>query len=93
MIGTASAKNIEFVRSLGADEVIDYQATPVEKAVRDMDVVLDAVGGDVGERSLQVLRPGGILVPIAGQPSEEKAQAFGVRAASRDTAGDASCCM
>jgi NADPH:quinone reductase-like Zn-dependent oxidoreductase len=81
VIGTASARNLDFVRSLGAEEVIDYQATPVERAVHDVDVVLDTVGGDVEERSLQVLRPGGVFVTVAGQPPEEKAQARGVRAA------------
>jgi NADPH:quinone reductase-like Zn-dependent oxidoreductase len=80
VIGTASAKNLDFVRSLGADEVVDYQITPIEKALRDVDVVLDTVGGDVQERSLAVLRPGGVLVTDAGQPLEEKAQARGVRA-------------
>jgi NADPH:quinone reductase-like Zn-dependent oxidoreductase len=80
VIGTASAKNLDYVRSLGADEVIDYHAVPVETTVRDVDVVVDTVGGDVGERSLQVLRPGGVLVEVAGQPAAEKAQARGVRA-------------
>lgn len=79
---TASANNHAFVRSLGAETVIDYQSSPFESAVHDMDMVLDAVGGDLQERSLHVLRPGGILVTIAGQPPLEKAQALGVRAAS-----------
>ena len=50
VIATASAGNIEFVRSLGADEVIDYRATPFEKVVRDVDVIFDCVGGDTLER-------------------------------------------
>ena len=63
----ASAANLDFVRSLGADEVIDYHATDFTEAVRDQDVVLDIVGGDYPARALDVLRPGGILVST--QPS------------------------
>ena len=81
VIGTASAKNLDFVRSLGAEEAIDYQATPFETVVHDMDVVLDTVGGDVQDRSLTVLRPGGLYVTIAGMPPQEEAQKRGVRAA------------
>jgi NADPH:quinone reductase-like Zn-dependent oxidoreductase len=79
--GTSSSNNRDFVRSLGAEEVIDYQATPFETAVRDVDVVLDTVGGDVQERSLQVLRAGGLFVTVAGQPPLEEAEKRGVRAA------------
>jgi len=81
VIGTASAKNADFVRSLGAEQVIDYQAGPFEKAVHDVDVVLETVGGDITERSLHVLRPDGILVTVAGMPPEEQAKALGVRVA------------
>jgi NADPH:quinone reductase-like Zn-dependent oxidoreductase len=81
VIGTASAKNADFVRSLGAEQVIDYQAGPFEKAVHDVDVVIDSVGGDVSERSLHVLRPNGLFVTVAGMPPEEQAKALGVRVA------------
>ncbi len=64
VIGTASAPKHDFVRRLGADEVIDYTQNDFAEAVRDVDVVLDAVGGDYGPRSLRTLRPGGILVAI-----------------------------
>src|SRR5688500_16033322 len=70
VIGTAAARNVEFVRGLGADEVIDHRATPFETVVRDVDVVLDSVGGAVTERSWSVLRPGGLLVTIVRQPPE-----------------------
>jgi NADPH:quinone reductase-like Zn-dependent oxidoreductase len=63
----ASAENQDFVRSLGADEVIDYKATDFTEAVSDQDVVLDIVGGDYPARALDVLKPGGILVST--QPS------------------------
>jgi NADPH:quinone reductase-like Zn-dependent oxidoreductase len=65
VIGTASAHNLGFVRSLGADQVIDYRATRFEDRVRDFDVVFDTVGGETLERSWGVLRPGGRLVTVA----------------------------
>ena len=65
VIATASKDNAHFVASLGADEVIDYRTTPFETLVRDMDVVLDTVGGDTRDRSWGILRKGGQLVTIA----------------------------
>ena len=82
VIGTASASNLEYVQSLGAEKVIDYQATPFEKAVRDMDVVIDTVGGETIDRAWQVLKPNGILVTVAGRISEETARAHGARGMS-----------
>lgn len=65
VITTASAANADFVKTLGAHEVIDYRTTPFEMVVRDVDVVLDTVGGDTRDRSWGVLRKGGQLVTIA----------------------------
>ena len=79
VIGTASAANADFVRSLGADRVVDYQAAPFESVLHDLDVVFDTVGGDVFERSLKVLRPGGVLVTVAAQVPLEMGKAEGVR--------------
>lgn len=79
VIGTASAKNQDFVRELGADEVIDYNAVRFEEAASNVDVVLDTMGGDTQERSWGVLKPGGILISIVSPPSEETAKAHGVR--------------
>jgi NADPH:quinone reductase-like Zn-dependent oxidoreductase len=70
VIATASARNVDFVRKLGADNVIDYGATPFETVVRDVDVVLDTVGGRTTEKSWAVLRPNGLLVTIVRQPPE-----------------------
>jgi NADPH:quinone reductase-like Zn-dependent oxidoreductase len=81
VIGTASARNADFLRALGADEVIDYQATRFEDAVRDVDVVIDSMAGEVRNRSWRVLKKGGILVSLLGLPSQEDATAHGVRAA------------
>jgi NADPH:quinone reductase-like Zn-dependent oxidoreductase len=77
---TASAANVEFVRALGAETVIDYAVTPFEQVVRDMDVVLDTMGGEVLNRSMQTVRPGGILISLLEQPSQAEAQARGIRA-------------
>jgi NADPH:quinone reductase-like Zn-dependent oxidoreductase len=65
VIGTASARNRDFVRSLGADEVIDYQSAPFENGVSGVDMVIDVMGGENAERSIGVLKPGGVLVSIA----------------------------
>jgi NADPH:quinone reductase-like Zn-dependent oxidoreductase len=65
VIATASAANAYFVKSLGADQVIDYRTTPFEAVVRDVDVVLDTVGGDTRDRSWGLLRKNGRLVTIA----------------------------
>ncbi len=80
--GTASTGNIEFVRSLGAENVIDYSAVRFETVVHDMDVVIDTVGGDIAERSFQVLRSGGIFVTVAGRLAEDAGKAQKITAMS-----------
>jgi len=65
VIATASKANADFVAALGADEVIDYRTTPFETVVRDVDVVLDTVGGDTRDRSWEILSKSGRLVTIA----------------------------
>lgn len=67
--GTASPGNADYVRSLGAEAVIDYRGTPIESMPGSFDVVLDAAGGDTAVRSLNLLKPGGIVVVVAGRPS------------------------
>lgn len=68
IIATASASNVNAVRELGADEIIDYKTTPFEKVVKEVDVVLDIMGGDTRARSWQVLKPNGILVSTVPPP-------------------------
>src|SRR5215472_14582998 len=80
VIGTSRADNAAFLRSLGVSEVIDYTAVRFEDKVRDLDVVLDTVGGDTLERSWGVLRRGGVLVTIVASPPADKAARYGVRA-------------
>ncbi len=81
VITTASARNANFVRSLGADEVIDYTATRFEDAVRDADMVFDTVGGEIQTRSWKVLKKGGILVSILTLTVPEEAEQRGWRSA------------
>ncbi|MFF3333941.1 NADP-dependent oxidoreductase [Streptomyces sp. NPDC002888] len=83
VIGTASAGKHGFLRELGVDEAIDYRETDFAEAVKDVDVVLDTIGGDYAVRSLRVLRPGGVVVSILPVGSEEflqEAERLGVRA-------------
>ncbi|TDT42497.1 NADPH:quinone reductase-like Zn-dependent oxidoreductase [Streptomyces sp. BK208] len=83
VIGTASAGKHEFLRSLGADETVDYRETDFARAVKDVDVVLDTIGGDTSLRSLRVLRPGGVVVsilPVGSDEFFEEADRLGVRA-------------
>lgn len=88
VIATTSTPNVEFVQSLGADKTIDYTTTKFEDVAEDMDAVIDTVGGDLIETSWSVLKPGGIFVTIAGQPSQEEAAKRGVRAMSAQGTSD-----
>ena len=80
VLGTTSTRNLGFVQELGA-EPIDYTAIPFEQVARDVDVVLDTVGGDTLNRSWSTLKPGGILVSLVESPSESAAAEHGVRSA------------
>lgn len=83
VIGTASAQKHDFVRELGADEVIDYRQVDFAEAVERVDVVLDTIGGDYQLRSLRTLKPGGVLVstvPVAAEGLREEAERLDVRA-------------
>ena len=83
VIGTASAKNHAFLAHLGVDEAIDYRTVDFADAVRDVDIVLDTIGGDYQLRSLHTLRPGGVMVstiPRAADGLWAQAQRLGVRA-------------
>jgi NADPH:quinone reductase-like Zn-dependent oxidoreductase len=73
VITTASAANIEYVRGLGADQVIDYNATDFTRAIWGCDAVFETVGGDVALRSFAVLKPGGRAAFIASGAQAPKA--------------------
>lgn len=79
---TASTRNVELVKSLGADTLIDYTTTKFEEVTRGMDAVIDTVGGDLVERSLRVLKPNGIFVTVATYLAPDAANGHNVRAVS-----------
>lgn len=81
VISTASTGNVDFVRSLGAETVIDYTKTRVEDEVHDVDLVFDTVGGAALASAWPTLKRGGTLVSIAGRPDEAKARELSVHAA------------
>jgi len=84
--GVASKGNQDFVRSLGA-EPVDYSAGPVSAKVKDADVVIDTVGGDALESAFTLVKKGGLLLTVAGRPSEEKAKQLGITAKSSGSKG------
>jgi len=80
-IATAGAADLEYVKALGAERVVDYRATRFEDVIGAVDVVLDTVGGDTQQRSLSILKPGGILVSAVSKVPGAAQQKLGVRAA------------
>jgi NADPH:quinone reductase-like Zn-dependent oxidoreductase len=74
---TTGTANTGWVKNLGADVVIDYRRDDFEKVLRDYDVVLDSLGGQTLEKSLRVLKPGGIVIGIAGPPDPGFAREIG----------------
>ena len=80
-IATAATDDLPFVRSLGANTVIDFRTQRFEEEVRDADAVIDLVGGETQERSFQVLRRGGKLISAVSRPDQHLAQRHGVEAA------------
>jgi NADPH:quinone reductase-like Zn-dependent oxidoreductase len=79
VIGTATGDGIDLVRELGADDVVDYKQKPFEEQVRDVDVVLDLIGGETQQRSWRVLKKGGVLVSTLGVSSPETAAKHGAQ--------------
>jgi NADPH:quinone reductase-like Zn-dependent oxidoreductase len=80
-IATAGSKDTDYVRSLGADEVLDYHKQRFEDEVKDADAVIDLVGGETQTRSFEVLRPGGKLISLVSEPDQHRAKDRGVTAA------------
>jgi NADPH:quinone reductase-like Zn-dependent oxidoreductase len=81
VVATAASADLDYVRGLGAETVVDYRKARFEESVTGVDVVLDTVGGDTQQRSLGVLKPGGILVSVVAPVPETIQQRYGVRAA------------
>lgn len=82
---TASANDTEYVRSLGADEVIDYKSEQFEEKLKEYDAVYDTVGGEPTNKSFLVLKQGGILLSMLGQPDQKLAEEYGVKAIGQGT--------
>jgi NADPH:quinone reductase-like Zn-dependent oxidoreductase len=81
VVATAGSADLAYVRGLGAETVVDYKTERFEESVTGVDVVLDTVGGDTQQRSLRVLKPGGILVSVVSPVPETTQTRYGVRAA------------
>ena len=85
VIATAFTNDVEFVKSLGADEVIDARVRKFEEQVREIDGVLDTTRGDTATRSYRVLKRGGVLVSLTAQPDEARMKETGVIAIAQFT--------
>jgi len=81
VIATASPTHEEFLRSLGVDEVVDYHKVRFEEKLKDIDVVLNTVDADTGARSIAIVRPGGVLVSVAGAAPVVQCEAAQIRCA------------
>ncbi|WP_182200160.1 NADP-dependent oxidoreductase [Paraliobacillus salinarum] len=79
---TASKENEDYVKALGADLFINYKTEDFENIVKDFDVVFDMMGGEILDRGITVLKPGGRIVTIAGQPNQALADQYQVKAYS-----------
>jgi NADPH:quinone reductase-like Zn-dependent oxidoreductase len=84
VIGTASSNNHDFLRSLGVDQVIDYKSQKFEDVVKKVDLVLNTVDADTTARSIAVVRVGGTLVSIVGQPDAMACAVARIRCARPD---------
>lgn len=76
---TTSAANVELVKSLGADVVIDYKTKKFEEELSEYDLAIDMLGGEILEKSFKILKKGGCLVSIKGQDTKGLAEQYGVR--------------
>ncbi len=79
VLTTVAGDDLGFARELGADQAIDYKSQRFEDLARDIDVVLDLIGGETQDRSWSVLKPGGIIVSTLTKPDEAKARQHGAR--------------
>ena len=81
VVATAGFADLDYVQSLGAEKAVDYKKERFEESMTGFDVVIDTVGGDAQQRSLHLLKPGGILVSVVSRVSEPTQKHYGIRAA------------
>ena len=81
VVATAGSADLDYVRSLGAETVVDYRKERFDKSVTEVDVVIDTIGGDTQQRSLSVLKQGGILVSVVSPVPKTTQKDYGIRAA------------
>jgi NADPH:quinone reductase-like Zn-dependent oxidoreductase len=86
VIGTASGRRQEYLRSIGVDEFVDYTQGPFEEKVKNVDVVIDTVGADTAERAFKTIKKGGHFISVAARNLESKCEAAGVTCAPRGNA-------
>lgn len=84
VIGTASSNNLAFLKSIGADEAIDYRAQRFEDRVKNVDLVLNTANSETNARSIGIVREGGILVSIVGAPDAAACATAKIRCARPD---------
>ena len=85
VVATASQADVDYVKGLGADEVIDYQREKFEKKIKDYDAVFDTAGGDAYQKSFRVVKEGGIIVSMVEQPNEELMAKYKITAKAQFT--------
>jgi alcohol dehydrogenase len=85
VVTTTASDDFEFVKSLGADEAIDYKAQKFEEIIKDYDVVFDTVGGETNKKSYSILKSGGVLVSMTEQPDKELSAKLGVKAIAQQS--------
>jgi NADPH:quinone reductase-like Zn-dependent oxidoreductase len=81
VVASAGFADLDYVQSLGAEKAVDYKKERFEESMTGFDVVIDTVGGDAQQRSLHLLKPGGILVSVVSRVSEPTQKHYGIRAA------------
>ena len=81
VVASAGFADLDYVQSLGAEKAVDYKKERFEESMTGFDVVIDTVGGDAQQRSLHLLRPGGILVSVVSPVPETTQKRYGIRAA------------
>jgi NADPH:quinone reductase-like Zn-dependent oxidoreductase len=84
VIGTASANNLDFLRSIGAEQVIDYRAQKFEDVVKNVDLVLNTANAEANARSIGIVREGGVLVSVVGAPDAAACAAAKIRCTRPD---------